>query len=105
MKKTDAIWFAATFALFFSACSSDKSTGAGAISAAGTGATRGGSGGTATAGAGGPTATGLLVSEVWNSKGDQEAFMASRLGPALGVVGLPAPSQIIESEVEGFFTA
>jgi pimeloyl-ACP methyl ester carboxylesterase len=58
MKKTHAIWFAATFALFFSACSSDKNTGTGAISAAGTGATMGGSGGTATAGAGASTATG-----------------------------------------------
>jgi hypothetical protein len=54
---------------------------------------------------GGPSGTGLVVSEVWSTKADQEAFMATRLGPALGVVGVPAPVQIIESEVEGFYTA
>jgi hypothetical protein len=47
----------------------------------------------------GPTATGWVVCEVWNSKADQESFMASRLGAALGAVGLPAPSQVIESEL------
>jgi len=51
---------------------------------------------------GGPTATGWIVTEVWNSKADQEAFMASRLGPALGAVGLPAPSQVIESELVNY---
>ena len=49
--------------------------------------------------AGGPTATGWVVSEIWNSKAEQEAFMAGRLGAALGEIGLPAPSQIIESEL------
>jgi hypothetical protein len=54
--------------------------------------------------AGGPTATGWVVSEVWSSKTEQEAFMSSRLGAALGAVGLPAPSQIIESELDNFQT-
>ena len=50
---------------------------------------------------GGPTASGWVVSEIWVSKADHEQFMASRLGPALGAVGLPAPApaQIIESEL------
>jgi len=52
--------------------------------------------------AGGPTTTGWVVAEIWNSKADQEAFMASRLGPALAEVGLPAPSQIIESELVNY---
>jgi hypothetical protein len=49
--------------------------------------------------AGGPTADGWVVTEIWNSKADQEAFMASRLGAALGSVGLPQPAQVIESEL------
>lgn len=49
---------------------------------------------------GGPTADGgLVVSEVWESKGHQEQFMADRLGPALGAVQVPPPAQVIESEV------
>ena len=52
--------------------------------------------------AGGPTATGWLVTEIWNSKAEQEAFMGSRLGAALAEVGLPAPSQIIESELVNY---
>jgi len=52
--------------------------------------------------AGGPTATGWVVTEVWDTKADQEAFMASRLGAALAEVGLPAPSQIIESELVNY---
>ncbi|MGE0794259.1 MAG: hypothetical protein AB7H92_17040 [Microbacteriaceae bacterium] len=52
--------------------------------------------------AGGPTATGWVVCEVWDSKASQEAFMGSRLGAALGEVGLPAPSQIIESELASY---
>ena len=53
---------------------------------------------------GGPTATGWVVAEVWDSKADQEAFMASRLGAALGAVGLPAPIQIIESDLVNYHT-
>ena len=48
---------------------------------------------------GGPTDDGWVVMEIWNSKADQEAFMASRLGAALGSVGLPQPVQVIESEL------
>jgi hypothetical protein len=47
---------------------------------------------------GGPTPTGWVVMEVWQSKADQEAFMASRLGAALGAAGVPAPAQLIETE-------
>ena len=53
---------------------------------------------------GGPTATGWVVAEVWNSKAEQEAFMASRLGAALGAVGVPAPVQIIESDLVNYRT-
>lgn len=53
---------------------------------------------------GGPTATGWVVAEVWNSKADQEAFMASRLGAALGTVGVPEPIQIIDSELVNYHT-
>ena len=53
---------------------------------------------------GGPTATGWVVAEVWNSKADQEAFMASRLGAALGAVGVPEPIQIIESDLVNYQT-
>jgi hypothetical protein len=54
---------------------------------------------------GGPTATGWVVAEVWNSKGDQESFMASRLGAALGAVGVPEPVQVIESDLVNYHTA
>ncbi len=47
---------------------------------------------------GGPTPNGWVVMEIWESKGAQEAFMASRLGAALGEVGLPAPTQIIDTD-------
>ena len=42
---------------------------------------------------------GFVVTEVWVDKPTQEAFMASRLGPALGQVGVPDPVQVIETEV------
>lgn len=49
--------------------------------------------------AGGPTANGgWVVVEKWESKAAQEAFMGGRLGAALAEVGLPAPSQVIETE-------
>src|SRR5258706_7884879 len=48
---------------------------------------------------GGPTeGGGFVVMELWKSKAAQEAFMGSRLGAALGAVGLPAPSQMIETD-------
>jgi len=37
--------------------------------------------------------------EVWESKAKQEAFMSSRLGPALGAVGVPAPTQVVELDL------
>ena len=53
---------------------------------------------------GGPTADGWVVTEVWDSKADQERFMASRLGPALGEVGVPDPVQVIESDLVNYQT-
>jgi hypothetical protein len=35
----------------------------------------------------------LVVVEVWDSQESQGAFMATRLGPALGQVGLPEPAR------------
>ena len=54
---------------------------------------------------GGPTeGGGWVVAEVWKSKSNQEAFMAGRLGAALGEVGVPAPVQIIESNLINYQT-
>ncbi|MEI2700542.1 MAG: hypothetical protein V9E94_20220 [Microthrixaceae bacterium] len=50
----------------------------------------------------GPTGSGWLVSEVWETKADQEVFMAGRLGAALGEVGVAAPVQVIESDLENY---
>lgn len=36
----------------------------------------------------------VVVVEVWESRADQEAWMTSRLGPALGQVGVPAPKRM-----------
>lgn len=36
----------------------------------------------------------LLVFEVWDSQADQEKFMATRLGAALGQVGVPDPIRV-----------
>lgn len=48
---------------------------------------------------GGPVGDdGWVVNEIWSSRGDQEAFMAGRLGAALGAVGVPAPAQVIDTE-------
>jgi hypothetical protein len=47
---------------------------------------------------GGPTADGgWVVMELWDKKESQTAWMTGRLGAALGAVGVPAPSQVIES--------
>jgi hypothetical protein len=54
--------------------------------------------------AAGPTATGWVVSEVWSSKASQEAWMAGRLGAALGAVGIPAPVHVCESELVAYRT-
>jgi len=37
---------------------------------------------------------GLVVFEVWDLQESQRAFMVSRLGPALGQVGLPEPTRV-----------
>jgi hypothetical protein len=44
---------------------------------------------------------GLVVFEVWDSQASQEAFMSSRLGPALGQTEMPAPSRLEWLSVEG----
>ena len=54
--------------------------------------------------AGGSTSDGWVVYEVWESKAAQEAFMASRLGAALGGVGVPEPVQVIEADIVNFQT-
>jgi hypothetical protein len=43
----------------------------------------------------------LLVFEVWDSVASQEAFMANRLGPALGQAGAPDPDRIEWKRVLG----
>ena len=48
--------------------------------------------------AAGPPANGWVVIEKWESKSAQEAFMAGRLGAALSTAGVPAPSQVIETD-------
>lgn len=48
--------------------------------------------------AGGPTPDGWVVIELWDSKSNQEAWMAGRLGAALAAVGVPAPVQVIETD-------
>jgi hypothetical protein len=54
---------------------------------------------------GGSTANGgLFVVEVWESKGHQEAFMSTRLGAALGAVGVPDPVRVTELDIVGYAT-
>jgi hypothetical protein len=43
----------------------------------------------------------VVVFEVWDSKEEQQAFMDSRLGAALGKAGVPEPSRFEWFEVEG----
>jgi hypothetical protein len=47
----------------------------------------------------------LMVVEVWESQAAQEAFMAARLGPALGQGGAPQPSRIEWMTQRGYHTA
>ena len=54
--------------------------------------------------AGGTTPEGFCVFEVWDSKAEQEAWMAGRLGAALGAVGVSAPTRVTELEITGFAT-
>jgi hypothetical protein len=46
-------------------------------------------------------AGGLVVFEVWESQDAQAAFMGSRLGPALGQIGMPEPSRAEWLSVDG----
>jgi hypothetical protein len=47
---------------------------------------------------------GLVVFEVWESKGDQERFMQERLGQALQKGGVSAPSRVEWFDVVGYTT-
>jgi len=47
----------------------------------------------------GRTSDQLVVSEVWETKGHQESFMNGRLGAALGEAQMPAPIQVIETDL------
>ena len=51
---------------------------------------------------GGPSGSSWVVTEVWASQADQQSFMAGRLGAALGAVGLPEPSQVLEGDLENY---
>lgn len=53
----------------------------------------------------GPTPTGWLVTEVWESKAAQEKFFADRLQPAFMAAGVPAPTQVIETDLVNYKTA
>jgi hypothetical protein len=48
---------------------------------------------------------GFIVFEVWESQESQEAFVASRLGPALGQAGIPEPTRVEWLSVVGRFSA
>jgi hypothetical protein len=52
----------------------------------------------------GPTADGWIVIEVWASKAEHEAWIGGRLGAALGVVGVPAPTRVTDSELVAYNT-
>ena len=41
---------------------------------------------------------GWVVSEVWQSREAQEAFMGGRLGEALAAIGVPPPAQVIDTD-------
>jgi hypothetical protein len=43
---------------------------------------------------GGADGSVVVVVEVWASRADQESWMSSRLGPALGQVGVPQPKRM-----------
>jgi hypothetical protein len=52
----------------------------------------------------GPIADGWLVTEIWESKAAQQAFMSTRLALALAAVGVPAPARLTDSELISFRT-
>lgn len=47
----------------------------------------------------------VVVVEVWESRADQESWMAAKLGPALGQVGVPKPKRMEWLSMLGNFTA
>jgi hypothetical protein len=47
----------------------------------------------------------VVVIEVWESRSDQETWMASRLGPALGQVGVPQPKRMEWLKLLGSYNA
>ena len=53
-------------------------------------------------GAAGPGG-GFIVFEVWDSQESQAAWMASRLGPALGKAGVPEPKRVQWLSVVGHY--
>jgi hypothetical protein len=54
---------------------------------------------------GGPTATGWIVTEVWESQAAHERFLNERLRPAFQAIGVPPATQIITSELVNYKTA
>jgi hypothetical protein len=48
---------------------------------------------------------GFVIFEVWESQQAQTDWMTSRLGPALGKVGLPEPKRDQRLTVTGHYTA
>ena len=52
--------------------------------------------------AGGTSGSGIIVTEIWDSKASHEAFMASRLGAALQAVNVTPPAQVIEADTVNF---
>jgi hypothetical protein len=53
---------------------------------------------------GGSVAYGIVLVFEGVTEADQDAFMATRLGAALGAVGVPAPVQVIESGLVNYPT-
>jgi hypothetical protein len=47
----------------------------------------------------------FYVVELWESKALQEQFFAARLGPALGAVGVAAPTKVAWVDIAGEFRA
>jgi len=45
---------------------------------------------------------GLTILEVWESRDAQDAFMSSRLGPALGQAGVPEPVRVEWMPLKGY---
>jgi hypothetical protein len=46
----------------------------------------------------------VVVVEAWESRADQESWMASTLGPALGKVGVPQPTRMEWLDLLGSYT-